>query len=82
MPIEEGKAAPAFTLTNQEGEKVALKDFRGQNVIVWHSNTIRGGPSTGGDAAQLYGVRATGSATSQTSGETPPPASAGVHLTS
>jgi peroxiredoxin Q/BCP len=35
MPIEEGKAAPAFTLTNQEGEKVALKDFRGQNVIVY-----------------------------------------------
>lgn len=35
MPIEEGKAAPAFTLTNQEGEKIALKDFRGQNVIVY-----------------------------------------------
>ncbi len=35
MPIEEGKAAPAFTLTNQEGEKVALKDFRGQNVVVY-----------------------------------------------
>ena len=35
MPIEEGKAAPAFTLTDQNGEKVALKDFRGRNVIVY-----------------------------------------------
>ncbi len=35
MPIEEGKAAPAFTLVNQDGEKVALKDYRGKNVIVY-----------------------------------------------
>ena len=35
MPIEEGKAAPAFTLTDQNGDKVALKDFRGQDVIVY-----------------------------------------------
>lgn len=35
MPIEEGKAAPAFTLENQDGEKVALKDFRGKTVIVY-----------------------------------------------
>ncbi|NIP45369.1 MAG: thioredoxin-dependent thiol peroxidase [Gammaproteobacteria bacterium] len=35
MPIEEGKAAPAFTLKNAKGDKVALKDFRGKNVIVY-----------------------------------------------
>ncbi len=35
MPIEEGKAAPAFTLSDQRGKKVALKDLRGQNVIVY-----------------------------------------------
>ncbi len=35
MPIEEGKTAPAFTLPDQDGNKVALKDFRGQDVIVY-----------------------------------------------
>jgi peroxiredoxin Q/BCP len=35
MAIEEGKAAPAFTLNNSAGEKVALKDFHGQHVIVY-----------------------------------------------
>jgi peroxiredoxin Q/BCP len=30
-----GAAAPAFTLKNQEGEKVSLKDFKGQNVVVY-----------------------------------------------
>jgi peroxiredoxin Q/BCP len=35
VPIEEGKAAPAFTLKDQNGEKVALKDFKGQDVIVY-----------------------------------------------
>jgi peroxiredoxin Q/BCP len=35
MPIEEGKAAPAFTLTDAEGRKVSLKDLRGKNVIVY-----------------------------------------------
>ena len=35
MAIEEGKAAPQFTLINAEGEKVALKDYRGQHVIVY-----------------------------------------------
>jgi len=35
MPIVEGKAAPAFTLKDQDGEKVALKDFKGQDVIVY-----------------------------------------------
>ncbi len=35
MPIEEGKAAPAFTLKDTDGEKVALKDYRGKHVIVY-----------------------------------------------
>jgi len=35
MAIEEGKAAPAFTLNDTDGNKVALKDFKGQNVIVY-----------------------------------------------
>ena len=35
MPIEEGKAAPAFTLQDAAGKKVALKDLRGRNVIVY-----------------------------------------------
>ena len=35
MPIEEGKAAPAFTLQDAAGNKVALKDLRGCNVIVY-----------------------------------------------
>jgi peroxiredoxin Q/BCP len=35
MAIQEGKAAPAFTLTNQEGDKVSLKDFRGKHVILY-----------------------------------------------
>lgn len=30
-----GAAAPAFTLLNQDGEKVSLKDFKGQNVVVY-----------------------------------------------
>lgn len=36
MAIEEGKAAPAFTLPDQNGKKVALKDFKGdKNVLVY-----------------------------------------------
>lgn len=35
MPIEEGKPAPLFTLKDPDGNKVALKDFRGRNVIVY-----------------------------------------------
>ena len=35
MPIIEGKAAPAFTLKDQNGNKVALKDFKGKNVVVY-----------------------------------------------
>ena len=35
MLIEEGKAAPAFTLQDAAGNKVALRDLRGRNVIVY-----------------------------------------------
>jgi len=35
MAIEEGKTAPAFTLPDQNGNKVSLKDFRGKNVILY-----------------------------------------------
>jgi peroxiredoxin Q/BCP len=35
MAIEEGKAAPAFTLPDIQGNKVSLKDFKGKNVIVY-----------------------------------------------
>ena len=35
MAIEEGKAAPAFTLTDASGRKVSLKDFHGKDVIVY-----------------------------------------------
>ncbi len=33
--IEEGKAAPLFTLKDKDGNKVALKDFKGQPVVVY-----------------------------------------------
>jgi peroxiredoxin Q/BCP len=35
MSIEEGKAAPAFTLPDQDGKEVSLRDFRGKDVIVY-----------------------------------------------
>ena len=35
MALQEGKAAPAFTLKDGRGKSVSLKDFRGQNVIVY-----------------------------------------------
>jgi peroxiredoxin Q/BCP len=30
-----GKKAPAFTLPNQDGEKVSLKDFAGKKVLLF-----------------------------------------------
>jgi thioredoxin-dependent peroxiredoxin len=33
--LEEGTKAPAFTLLNQDGDKVKLTDFKGQKVIVY-----------------------------------------------
>ena len=35
MAIQEGKAAPAFTLTDAEGQKVSLADFAGRHVILY-----------------------------------------------
>ncbi len=35
MAIEEGKAAPAFTLTDAGGRKVALKDLKGRDVVLY-----------------------------------------------
>jgi peroxiredoxin Q/BCP len=35
MAVQEGKAAPAFTLNNESGEKVSLKDFAGKDVILY-----------------------------------------------
>ena len=33
--IEPGKAAPAFTLPNQDGKSVSLRDFAGKYVLLW-----------------------------------------------
>lgn len=35
MPIEEGKKAPAFTLNDASGERVALRDFAGRDVVLY-----------------------------------------------
>ncbi|MEE4360593.1 MAG: thioredoxin-dependent thiol peroxidase [Pseudomonadales bacterium] len=35
MAVEEGKAAPAFTLKDTDGNKVSLKDFRGRSVVLY-----------------------------------------------
>jgi len=35
MSIEEGKAAPAFSLKDSSGNTVALENFRGHDVIVY-----------------------------------------------
>jgi peroxiredoxin Q/BCP len=35
MAVEEGKAAPAFNLPDQDGNKVALKDLKGKDVILY-----------------------------------------------
>ncbi len=35
MPIQEGKAAPAFTLTDAKGKRVSLADFAGKHVVLY-----------------------------------------------
>ena len=33
--IEEGSRAPDFTLANQDGKRISLKDFAGKRVLLW-----------------------------------------------
>ena len=33
--VDEGKKAPAFSLPNQHGEKVSLKDFAGKRLVLY-----------------------------------------------
>ena len=35
MAITEGKTAPAFTLPDQNGNQVNLKDFMGEHIILY-----------------------------------------------
>ena len=35
MAIEEGNAAPPFTLNDADGNQVSLDDFKGKNVVVY-----------------------------------------------
>lgn len=35
MAVAEGKAAPAFTLTSDTGEKLSLGDFAGKHVVLY-----------------------------------------------
>jgi len=35
MALEVGDKAPQFSLEDQNGEKVSLKDFKGQNVLIY-----------------------------------------------
>lgn len=35
MAVEEGKAAPAFTLEDATGSRVSLEDFKGNNVVLY-----------------------------------------------
>ncbi|MGY0692513.1 thioredoxin-dependent thiol peroxidase [Virgibacillus sp. FSP13] len=35
MTVEVGKAAPDFTLPNQDGEQVSLTDFKGKHVVLY-----------------------------------------------
>ena len=35
MAIVEGKAPPLFTLRDQNGDKVALRDLKGQDVVIY-----------------------------------------------
>jgi peroxiredoxin Q/BCP len=35
MNIQEGKSAPDFVLPDAAGKKVALKDFKGKNKVVY-----------------------------------------------
>jgi len=49
-----GNLAPAFTLKNQDGEKVSLKDFRGEKSVVLYFYPKA---STPGCTTQACGIR-------------------------
>jgi peroxiredoxin Q/BCP len=51
--LEPGDRAPAFTLPNQNGEKVKLSDFKGQTVVVYFYPRA----DTPGCTTQACGVR-------------------------
>ncbi|MBV1883562.1 MAG: thioredoxin-dependent thiol peroxidase [Pseudomonadales bacterium] len=48
-----GNLAPAFSLENQHGEKITLKDLRGQNVVIYFYPKA----STPGCTVQACGIR-------------------------
>ena len=35
LPLKPGDRAPDFEGTDEEGRKVALRDYRGRNVVLW-----------------------------------------------
>jgi len=51
--LEPGQNAPAFTLLNQDGEKVKLSDFKGRTVVVYFYPKA----DTPGCTTQACGVR-------------------------
>ena len=34
-PLKEGEKAPEFSLPDQDGEYISLKDFKGQRVLIY-----------------------------------------------
>jgi peroxiredoxin Q/BCP len=53
MALEPGTLAPAFTLPDQDGEKVSLSDFAGQTVVLYFYPKA----DTPGCTTQACGVR-------------------------
>jgi peroxiredoxin len=35
LPLKAGDLAPDFEANDQEGRKVALRDYRGRNLVLW-----------------------------------------------
>lgn len=48
-----GKKAPAFSLSDQNGDKISLKDFKGKNVVIYFYPKA----STPGCTVQACGIR-------------------------
>ena len=53
MPLKPGDKAPAFTLLDQDGDKVKLSDFKGRTVLVYFYPKA----DTPGCTAQACGLR-------------------------